>query len=116
MVRDDFTADLRLVRKTMLRMGVWCGAVGWGGGGISVICICFLNLESTVVRDDFTADLRLAVRSTMLRVMVWWDGGGIFVIIFILSQHWSEMISQLTYTILRVKVRVELSLFCIISF
>ena len=52
----------------------------WWGGVVCHLYI-FLNLESTVVRDDFTADLRLAVRSTMLRVMVWWDGGGIFVII-----------------------------------
>ena len=29
MVRDDFTADLRLVRNTMLRVGVGCGGVGW---------------------------------------------------------------------------------------
>ena len=28
LVRDDFTADLRLVRNTILRVGV-----GWGGGG-----------------------------------------------------------------------------------
>ena len=28
LVRDDFTADLKLVRNTILRVGV-----GWGGGG-----------------------------------------------------------------------------------
>ena len=33
MVRDDFTADLRLVRNTISRVGV---GRGWGGGGISV--------------------------------------------------------------------------------
>ena len=32
MVRDDFTADLRLVRNTMLTVGVgvWCDVVGLG--------------------------------------------------------------------------------------
>ena len=94
--------------------------MGWGGGGISVICIYFLNLESTVVRDDFTADLRLAVRSTMLRVMVWWDGGGIFVIIlynfYLESALVRDDFTADLNAILRVKVRVELSLFCIISF
>ena len=33
LVRDDFTADLRLVRNTILRVGV---GRGWSGGGKSV--------------------------------------------------------------------------------
>ena len=59
-------------------------------------------LGSALVRDDFAADLSL-VRNTILRVGVGrgWSGGGKSVFKFkkqqhILSQQWSEMISQLT--------------------
>ena len=89
--------------------------MGWG-----VNCIYFFNLELTAVRDDFTADLRLAERNIMLRVMVWWDGGGIFVIIlynfYLESALVRDDFTADLNAILRVKVRVELSLFCIISF
>lgn len=56
----------------------------------------------------------------MLRVMVWWDGGGIFVIIlynfYLESALVRDDFTADLNTILRVKVRVGLSLFCIISF
>ena len=34
LVRDDFTADLKLVRNTILRVGVGWRRWGGGGGGV----------------------------------------------------------------------------------